>query len=324
MIGAGAVGGVVGGRLAEHGHDVVLVARGAHLRAIGRDGLTVHDPEGSVTVSPPAVASVAEVDWGDGDVAVVAVKSQDTASVLADLAPVAPAGLPVVCLQNGVANERAALRRFEHVHGVCVMLSCTHLESGVVLAHSAPVTGLLDIGRYPDGVDEVDRAVAAALSGSGFDSVPRADIMRWKHQKLLANLANAAEAACGPAARFGDLARRARAEGTSVLEEAGIPFTSDEEDARRRGSLLGLRPAGGRRWEGGSTWQSLARGTGRAEADWLNGEVVLLGRLHRVPTPANALLQEVANRMATEGTAPGSLDEADLLAHLSGPQDRRR
>jgi 2-dehydropantoate 2-reductase len=70
---------------------------------------------------------------------------------------------------------------------------------------------------------------------------------------------------------------------------------------------------GGRERGGGSSWQSLARSSGAIEADYLNGEIVLLGRLHGVPTPVNALLQRMANRFATERRAPGSMSEQELM-----------
>lgn len=140
--------------------------------------------------------------------------------------------------------------------------------------------------------------------------------MRWKHAKLLMNLGNAVEAAVGMEGRFGELAAQVRREGVEVLTAAGIPFASDEEDAERRGSKLSLRPIEGQRRGGGSSWQSLARGTGTIEADFLNGEIVLLGRLHGVPTPANALMQEVAHELARAGAEPGSLTEAALLERL--------
>jgi 2-dehydropantoate 2-reductase len=77
-----------------------------------------------------------------------------------------------------------------------------------------------------------------------------------------------------------------------------------------------LRPVRGHDLSGGSSWQSLARGTGNIEADWLNGEVVLLGRMHQVATPANELLRSTANRMAREGITPGSIPAKDLLDQL--------
>jgi 2-dehydropantoate 2-reductase len=313
--GVGAVGGVVAGRLAEHDREVVAIARGRHLDAIRRDGLRVGCPDGAVTVPIPAVGTPSEVDWRRDDVVLLGVKSQDTAAALDQLRAAAP-GAAVVCLQNGVENERQALRRFERVYGVCVMLPTGHLEPGVVLAFSSPITGLLDIGRYPSGVDGVAEEIAAALRASTFESVPRPDIMRWKHNKLLMNLGNAVEAAVGVEGRFGELAARVREEGVAVLTAAGIPVASDEEDAERRGSKLSLRPIEGQRRGGGSSWQSLARGTGTIEADFLNGEIVLLGRLHGEPTPANALMQEVAHELARSGAEPGSLTEAALLRRL--------
>lgn len=316
VLGAGAVGGVVGGRLAQHGHDVVLIARGPHLEAIRRDGLRVVSADDDVVVHPPAAGTPAEVDWSADDVVLLATKSQHTVAALESLERHAPADVPVVCLQNGVSNEREALRRFAHVHGICVMLPSGHFDPGVVLAYSSPITGLLDVGRYPDGADDVDRAVAGALASSGFESVPRPDIMRWKHCKLLMNLGNAAEALCGPAARFGELADRIRIEGEAALAAAGIDVATTEEDADRRGDKLALRMIEGHRWGGGSSWQSLARGTGNVEADHLNGEVVLLGRLHDVPTPANALVQHLANALAATGAEPASMDEAEVIALL--------
>jgi len=67
---------------------------------------------------------------------------------------------------------------------------------------------------------------------------------------------------------------------------------------------------------GGSSWQSLSRGTGTIEADYLNGEIGLLGRLHGVPTPLNDLLQQLANTFARERRAPGSMP-VEQLARLA-------
>ncbi len=182
----------------------------------------------------------------------------------------------MVCAQNGVENERIALRRFAHVHAICVMLPAEHLEPGVVAAASAPVSGLLDVGSYPGGLDDVDRAVAAVLADSTFESVPRPDVMRWKYRKLLMNLANSVEALCEPGDDADELSRRARREGSAVLATAGFDVASIEEDRDRRGNRLTPRLARG----GGSTWQSLRRATGSLESDYLNGEITLQARLH--------------------------------------------
>ena len=315
VLGAGGVGGVVGGRLAQHGHDVVLVARGDHHAAIAADGLLVRSPDDEVRVPVPVVEHPRELELGDDDVVLLAVKGQDTASALRDLAH-GPADLAIACLQNGVENERQVLRRTPNTYAVPVMLPATFLEPGVVEVSSAPVSGILDIGRYPRGLDDTAEAISTAFATSSFSSLPQADVMRFKWSKLLMNLGNALEAAVGPIGRDSDLYARARAEGEAVIAAAGIDCASMAEDAERRGDLINMRRIDGRRRGGGSTWQSLARGTGRVETDLLNGEIVLLGRLHGVPTPVNELLQQVGNEMARAGASPGSLTEDELLQRL--------
>ena len=323
VMGAGAIGGAVGGRLFQAGHDVTLVARGEHGRALGASGLVLEDPDQTLTLPVPTVADAAELTWSDDAATVVllAVKGQHTEQALRQLVA-APPGTAVVCVQNGVENERRVMRHFPATYAMCVLCPATQLRPGVVQVHSAPVSGLLDLGRYPSGMDETGRAIAAAVGGTTFESVPRSDIMRWKYRKLLTNLANAVEALAGPAARFSPLARQAEREGAAVLAAAGIAVASAEEDRDRRADHLALAPTPSGGWQGGSSWQSLARGAGSIEVEFLNGEIVLLGALHGVPTPVNALLQRLALRAAAEAAAPGgwSIDELSELAGVPGGQ----
>ncbi len=309
VFGAGAVGGVIAGRLFEHGHDVVAIARGDHFSALRDDGLRLVDPDRTATLKLPVVDDPARISWRAGDIVLVTTKTQDSTGAFDALAAAAGTGVPVVCVQNGVENERIALRRFAHVHAICVMLPAEHLEPGVVAASSAPVSGLLDIGRYPAGVDDVTESVAAALGASTFESAPRPDVMRWKYRKLLMNLANAVDALCEPGDDANELSRQARREGAAVLEAAGIDVASVEEDRNRRGDRLTPRLARG----GGSTWQSLQRGTGSLETDYLNGEIALLARRHGVESPVNVTLQAAARDAAVRRLAPGSLRAANLL-----------
>jgi 2-dehydropantoate 2-reductase len=317
VYGAGAIGGVIGGRLFQHDHDVVLIARGAHYDVMRERGLRIIDAEADVTLPVPVVDGPAAAQLRADDVVVLGMKTQDTDDALRDLAPAAPAKVAVVCAQNGVENERLALRRFAHVYAMCVMCPATHLEPGVVQASSLPVTGLLDLGCYPAGVDDTARAIAEALEASTFESVPRRDIMRWKYTKLLMNLGNAAEALCGPVDGLGEVVKRARSEGAAVLRAAGIDAASRDEDRERRGDRMRIMPIAGTTRGGGSSWQSLQRGTGSIEADYLNGQIVLLGRLHGVDTPVNALLQRLANDAARRGLTPGSMSPDEILSVLA-------
>ncbi|PGH43476.1 2-dehydropantoate 2-reductase [Micromonospora sp. WMMA1996] len=318
IIGAGAVGGTIGVLLADSGRDVTLVARGAHLDAVRERGLTLRTPERTVTGRLPAVAGPDGAPLPADTVLVLTVKSQDTQAALtawAD-APVEGGGtaaerLPVLLAQNGVANEPAALRLFARVHPVCVWLPATHLEPGVVVANGHPHPGMLHLGRYPSGADDTSRAVAADLTAAGFVAPVRGDVMRWKYGKLLVNLGNGLQALLGRDMPE-SLSTRVRAEGEAALAAAGIPHTNRDEEAAERGDLVAYRPVDGEDRAGGSTWQSLARGAGSAETDHINGEIVLLGRLHGVPTPVNAAVQVAVRRAVRERIPAGGFPVAEL------------
>jgi 2-dehydropantoate 2-reductase len=316
VFGAGGIGGVIGARLAQHGHDVLLIARGAQYAALRQHGLQIESPDAVARLDVPVVEHPEDITWSADDVVLLTMKTQDTLAALRDLAAAAPLETPVVCVQNGVENERLAARWFTRVYGVCVMCPTTYLTPGIVQAWSSPTTGILDIGCYPAGVDSTAETVVAAVRASTFVCEARPDIMRWKYGKLLLNLGNAVEALCGPAARQGPIGAQARREGLRCLEAAGIAYVAEDEDAARRGNLLRLRPIAGQKRGGGSSWQSLQRRARSIETDYLNGEIALLGRLHGVATPVNALLQRLANRLARDSSLPGTMSAEGLLREL--------
>jgi 2-dehydropantoate 2-reductase len=317
VLGAGAVGGVVGGRLAEHGHDVLLIARGAHHDAIRTDGLRIESPDGSITLKIPVVDSPTKVSWTGDDVLLLATKTQDTEAALDALAHVAPQTLPIFCAQNSVANERMATHRFASVYGVYVWSPADYLTPGHVRVWCAPTSGILHVGCYPPGVDALSERVAAAFRDATFFAEAKADIMRWKYRKLLSNLGNAVDALCGTAARGSGIAQRARREGIACLDAAGISHVADdEEDAAKLEREVRPRTINGEERRGGSSWQSLERRLGTIETDYLNGEIVRLGQRYGVPTPVNALLLYLSQRVAMERRPPGSINPDKILIAL--------
>ena len=228
--------------------------------------------------------------------------------------------LPVVCAQNGVASEPMALRRFGHVYGMCVWLPATHLEPGTVQAQGAPLAGLLHIGRYPAGTDATAERIGADLAGSRF----LAPVVRGR------DALEVRQAAGQPGQRDrGGVRRRRVATPAADLRQ---PCDGRRDRGARRGRHRPREPGGERPTSaatgsgssrstgsprgGGSSWQSLTRGTGSIEADFLNGEIVLLGRAHGVPTPVNEVLQRLANQAARERQAPGSTTPGEIMALL--------
>lgn len=315
VYGVGAVGGVIAARTRLAGFDVTAVARGEHLAAIRARGLTLVTQTGTDAVALPAAASAAEVDWSTKPIVILAVKSHQSASALDDLSAHAPAETPLFIAQNGVANEAAALRRFANVYGVTVMLPAAHLDAGVVIQQSHPVAGILDLGRYPTGHDELAEQISAALRESCFHSQVRDDIVAWKYRKLIANLGNGVIAAYRPGPDTDELIARARTEAEYVLTAAGIAFATAEQDALRRGDLLQGRVNDDYL---SSTWQSVARGHTEVETDWFNGEIVFQARLHGLHAPVNELIQRVTAEHARVRRPVRSLDAGAALRKL-GP-----
>lgn len=328
IVGAGAIGATIGGLLADAGREVVLVARGDHLLALKTEGLRLTLPERLIHLRLPAVA-VDELALRDDDVLVLTVKSQQSEAVLTQLAAL-PVGqhsageaLPVLCAQNGISNEDTALRFFAGVHGVCVNLPATHLEPGLVEAQGMPFSGVLQVGRFPRGVDTIDVSVVADLCASGFVATAAEDVMAWKRAKLLRNVGNALEVLCAghlekqdpqdPADSLVRVIDGATQEARACFAAAGWSVVTDRDYSAVLGDQARPVPVGGHPRQGGSTWQSVQRGQGSVETDFLNGEIVRLGRLHQIPTPLNSTIQLRMRTCHPNDFQTQSLDPIELL-----------
>jgi 2-dehydropantoate 2-reductase len=319
VIGAGAIGAPIAAQLFERGHPAVLVARGRNFEVIAKDGLEVATPDHTLRSKVDVVNGISSLTMEPGDVVVLCVKSQDTADALEELAAVAPSKLAVFCAQNGVANERMVSRYFTNTYGVCVMSPASYLEPGRVEVFSSPVVGVLDVGRWPRGVDETAREMSELLGDAGFASIATEEIETLKWGKLLSNVLNALEVLCGPNAGTDDLSQMVRDEAVDCLTAHRVDVARAKSLANERSKLVNYHPIGSIRRVGSSSWQSVLRGTGNVETDYLNGEIVALGRRYGIETPVNALLVRRANEMAREGRAPGTVSVSELRRDL----DRR-
>lgn len=150
VFGAGGVGGYLGGRLAQVGADVHLIARGEHLAALGSDGLRVESVAGDFEIDLPASDDPAEV--GPCDYVLFTVKSYDTEAAADDLEPLLDEGTAVISFQNGPENEDLLAGRIgrEHVMGGVANIFSTIGDPGVIEHTGGPaefVFGELDGSR---------------------------------------------------------------------------------------------------------------------------------------------------------------------------------
>jgi 2-dehydropantoate 2-reductase len=317
VLGAGAVGSALGGMLHVSAAPVVLIARGAQLAALCRGGLTIALPSRTLRVSLDTVPDPRAIRFQEGDVVLVCTKSNDTEAALSALSACAPPELPIVCAQNGVTNEKQAARLFTHAYSLVVYAPLQFLEPGRVSIHAEPVLGRLDAGRHPDGKDGLVEDVANDLTAAGFDARAEPRIQRLKYGKLLLNLGNALQALGGRAALESALFPALQEEAEACYRAAEIDFAPLHELRDRYGFMREL-PVDGAPRAGGSSWQSLARGTRSIETGFLNGEIVRLGELHGVATPYNRRIVELAQRAASEGWPPEQLSVRDLEAAVRG------
>ncbi|WP_340536862.1 ketopantoate reductase family protein [Nocardioides sp. GXZ039] len=322
IIGAGAVGGALAAELVPAGRDVVLVARGAHARALAEHGLVVRRPD-RVDVVPVAIASGPDdVDLRADDVLVLATKAQDAEAALAqwawrpvrgasgDEAALVAADLPLVTCQNGVLTEDLALRRFARVYGATVGIAASYLTAGEIVSPSSAPVGLIWLGRYGAAPDALQEELVADLVAAGFAAWSVGDVREQKNAKLLANVANGIDLFTGAEADLASARRSLRAEAADVLRAAGEPLPAGGR-LDPQGVELTIRPVEGHVGGRLSTWQSFARGAS-SEVDYLNGEVVLLARRHGLDAPLNAAVQRLLGRAACRAGALAPLDVALL------------
>jgi len=311
----------MGGRLRQGGADVVLVSRPAHVSAIRERGLTLRTAKDRDVIEIEAVTSIDELAPGDDDVVVITAKTQDTAPIHAAVFDWNP-DIAVVCGTNGVEHERLALRRFGRVYGMVIQLPAEFEKPGEVTILCGPTNAILDVGRYPTGVDDTARELASLIDGSPrLLSEADDDVMTKKFGKLLINLGNIADAACGIAGRGARVTAAAIEEGKQVYQAAGIRWEQSPERVeqyKKRAETMRFDFPEGDTFVGGSTWQSLVKGATSIETDFFNGEVIMLGRLHGVPTPTNEFLQRYAARLLRQEVRAGSVTPEQLDAEWEG------
>lgn len=291
MVGPGAIGGFVAARLTEAGWPVSVLARGATLAGLRASPMLLTDGGDERLVRLDAVGDPRE--RAPVDLALVCVKSFDTAAAGLSLAPALAPGAVVLSLQNGVENPAALARACPAaaIGGVAVYLGCQRVAPDHVIRRPSrdPATGRLRDLLAGGGPREAGAALAAVAEAIGVPARIDADPAVALWTKLVANVALNTVTALGRA-RVGAVFADPRAvelmlalgrEVVAVARASGIPVAADAAeayvaDARRR------IPAAG----GSSTLFDLEQGR-RLERDALVGAVIRAADRHQVPVPVS-------------------------------------
>lgn len=325
VLGAGAIGCYVGGRLAAAGHDVVLVGRPRVVDPIAQGGLVLEDLDGSRREARPRCASTTGIGTPealrDREVVLVTVKAHQLAEAARSLAE-----LPalVIGLQNGVDHPRT-LREAIGVRARAGTVSWNVVwKDARTLRRST--SGPVILERHPaDPI--VDRAIAA-LRSAGLEAHGADPIEPVLWTKLLFNLNNAANALSSLPLRdqlsmrpWRRVVAAMQREGLAVMRAAGIPpVRIGRLDPRLSARLLPLPDPIFRALAGtmiridpaarSSMADDLARGAA-TEIELLNGAIVREGRARGVPTPVNARVVDAIR--ARERGSSAAIDPAALL-----------
>ena len=296
ILGSGAVGGYYGARLAQAGHDVTFIARGAHLAAIRARGLEIKSPAlGDFVARGRAEEDTSKV--GPVDLVLFAVKAYDNPTAIPLLTPMLGESTAVLTVQNGVDSpgEVAAVAGEARTLGGTTYIATALEAPGLIVqtgTHRRIVFGEA-FGQLPRLSDRVQR-IHEALSGADIQSYPEGDgrVAIWEKFVFLASLAGftgAARLPIGPV--WGDPFTKAQfmagcREIEAVARAEGVPIAADVVD--RIVPYIDAIPGTMR----SSLLIDLQAGK-RIEVEALQGTVVRRGAALGVPTPIMSTLYSV-------------------------------
>jgi 2-dehydropantoate 2-reductase len=305
MFGAGAVGGYFGGRLAQAGHSVVFIARGAHLEAVRRDGLVVRSTSGDFVVRP-AEATDTPADAGQVDVVLLAVKAWQVRVAGRSMLPMLGEGSCVVPLQNGVeaCDELAAeVGPARVLGGLCRLISV--LEAPGHIRH-AGVTPRIEFGE-PDGRPSarVDALRAAFDAAAGVSAAVPPDVAAaiWEKFLFIAPFSGVGAVTRAPAGVMRTVPETRAMLESAMREVAALAkargVVLPEDAVARTLSFVDSLPADAT----ASMQRDLMEGR-PSELEYQNGAVVRLARQAGVPVAVNAFL--FASLLPAEKKARGA------------------
>lgn len=316
VVGAGAIGSIIGGLLVKAGEDITLIGRKSHIEAINKNGLAINGVFGEINV---AVKAAEHLNFKP-DLVLLAVKTQDVEEAVREIKPLVSASL-LVTMQNGVQSDNLAAKILgrENIVSCVVLYGGTFLEPGKVTFSNYSKRGSLLIGE-PFGYKGKRLESIANLLNKALPTHIIKDIHSAHWTKLIANLNNAIPAITGlnmqEIVNYSDLRLLSfllMREGLSVVRSAdikpaslpgipisivkimlGMPSLVGPQIMRFMSMALGTIPIPG------STLQSIKRGK-NTEIDYLNGEIETLGKKIGLTTPYNSAAVRLVHQVEKTG-----------------------
>ena len=290
VMGAGGVGGYLGGRLAEAGEDVSFIARGAHLDAIKRNGLRIMSPLGDALINPvKATSDPAEI--GPVDVILFCVKLYDLEEAAEQCRLLIKDGTAIISLLNGVDSESRlkAIVGDDHVIGGLTYIFSSISAPGVI-RHLGEATSV-SFGEDNGGESSRLMAFLNNCISAGIDAHITNDIqseiwmkfMAWATFGGLGSLTRQSLGAFQQDPDLNALYRETLAEIASVAEAKGIRLPADAVESRM--ALVSANPSEAKP----STLVDLEHGR-RLELEGQAGAVVRMGREMGIDTPVNRVI----------------------------------
>ncbi|MCC5872828.1 MAG: 2-dehydropantoate 2-reductase [Gammaproteobacteria bacterium] len=290
IMGTGGVGGFFGAKLALAGHDVTLIARGAHLAAIRRDGLRVATDEGELHVAE-AVATDDPGSIAPVEAVLFTTKLYDTETAARFLAPALGAQGYVVTVQNGITSADTlgeVLGRERVLAGTTHVVS--HLAGPGRVHHMGKLKRII-FGEADGSLSERGRRFEAALVESGIDAElsPEIDRVLWEKfvpLSVMSGLASVVRAPIGVLLEDSEtraLVESAIDEAVAVAHAMKVPLAADSA------ALFKKRLAGAPAATKPSMLVDLEAGR-RLELPWFSATVARLGSELDVPTPTHAFI----------------------------------
>jgi 2-dehydropantoate 2-reductase len=284
VVGAGAVGGYFGARLAQAGRDVTFLVRPSRARQLRSEGLRIVSPHGDLTLQPKTITAK-ELD-GPFDLIFLSVKAPALDQAMDDMAPAVGPETMIYPVLNGMRHIEILTSRFGEqpvLGGVCMVV--TDLDEQGHIVQMDPIQKLIYGERNGENTARI-RSLDKTLRNSGFDSELSTHITyaMWQKWFIIASLGlvtcllNAPIGEINAVPYGAETALRAIDECAAVAAACGFPPSPPSlEEIRRRATVKGSGLTS-------SMYRDLQKGA-PVEVDTILGDLLEHGRSHHVDTP---------------------------------------